>query len=159
MIMKYSYLKSLIFTLSLLASTAAWGSEVDSIIKREHAPEGIVFEIVSDDYDLLGELLPTLKADIEKLRQRFPELPIAIVSHGKEQFALTSQNRSNKPRAHEIVQELVKTDDVDVHVCGTHASWFNIMPEDFPDYINVSSAGPTQINDYEELGYELVVLP
>jgi predicted ATPase len=32
------------------------------------------------------------------------------------------------------------------------------MPEDFPDYINVSAAGPIQINDYEELGYELVVL-
>jgi len=32
------------------------------------------------------------------------------------------------------------------------------MPQDYPDYVDTSSAGPAQINDYEEPGYELTVL-
>ena len=158
MIMKYTPIKTLIVILSFLASTATWASEVDRIIAREQAPEGVVFEIVSDDDDLLGELLPSVKADIKKLRQRFPDLPIAIVSHGKEQFALTSRNRSSKPEAHDLVKELVSRNDVDVHVCGTHAGWYGVSAEDFPDYVDVSTTGPAQINDYEAIGYELIIL-
>ena len=156
--MKFASLKSLSITLSLLASSAAWSSDVDTIIQREQAPEGVVFEIVSDEDDLLGEILPSVKADIEKLRQRFPNLPIAIVSHGKEQFALTSSNRSTEPQAHKLVQELVEKDDVDVHVCGTHAGWYGVSAEAFPDYVDVTAAAPAQINDYEEMGYEVIVL-
>ena len=156
--MKYLSLKRLLFTLSLLASTAAWCSEIDSIIERKQSPEGVVFEIVSDEDDLLAELLPALKADIEKLRQRFPDLPIAIVSHGKEQFALTSKNRSSEPRTHDIVQQLVNKDDVDVHVCGTHAGWYGVPAEAFPEYVDVTAAGPAQINDYEAIGYEVIIL-
>jgi intracellular sulfur oxidation DsrE/DsrF family protein len=92
---------------------------------------------------------------VTQLRKKFPELPVAIVTHGKEQFALTTKNADSK--THSLVKDLV-SDQIEVHVCGTHASWYNVMPEDFPDYVNVSATGPAQINDYEELGYELIVL-
>ena len=157
-IMRLSSLKVLIFTLSLLSSTVTWCSEIDSIIARERAPDGVVFEIVSDEDELLGELLPSVKADIKRLRQRFPDLPIAIVSHGKELFALTSKNRSTEHSAHDLVKELVKADDVDVHVCGTHAGWYGVSAEAFPDYVDVTPAGPSQIDDYEAIGYELIIL-
>ena len=49
-------------------------------------------------------------------------------------------------------------DDITVHVCGTHASWRGKVDEDFPDYVDVAVSGPAQINDYQALGYELVVL-
>lgn len=152
-------LKSLIITLSLLSVTVAWGNDVESLLKDKQAPAGVVFEIVSGESGLLSKLLPRLKNDILRLRKRFPKLPIAIVTHGSEQFDLTSDNIKIESTAHNLVEELVKNNEVDVHVCGTHAGWFNVMPEDFPDYVDVSPAGPTQINDYEELGYELVVLP
>ena len=57
------------------------------------------------------------------------------------------------------VKILVDIDKVDVHVCETHAGWYGVMPEDFPDYVDVVPAGPVQINDYESMGYELIVLP
>lgn len=158
MIMRFSTIKILIFTITLLGSTVTWSSEIDSIIAREQAPEGVVFEIVSDEDDLLGELLPSVKTDIKKLRQRFPDLPIAIVSHGKELFALTSKNLSTQHRTHDMVKELVKTDNVDVHVCGTHAGWYGVSAEAFPDYVDVTAAGPTQIDDYEAIGYEVIIL-
>ena len=147
-------LKLLIITLSLLNATTAWSNDIESILKDKQAPEGIVFEIVSAEAGLLSKLLPTLKQDIIRLRKRFPDIPVAIVTHGTEQFDLTTDNKKTASIAHNLVEELVKSNDVDVHVCGTHAGWSDVMPEDFPDYVDVSPAGPTQINDYQELGYE-----
>lgn len=156
--MKYSLLTVAFITASLLSSTIALSSEIDGIIARKEAPAGVVFEIVSDESDLLDELLPSVKADIQKLRVRFPDLPVAIVSHGTEQFALTSKNRSSEIQTHDLVKTLVKSEDVDVHVCGTHAGWYGVSQEDFPDYVDVTAAGPTQVDDYEAIGYELIIL-
>ena len=156
--MRFSCLKILIFTISLLSSTVTWSSEIDSLITHEQAPAGVVFEIVSDEDGLLGELLPSVKADIKRLRQRFPDLPIAIVSHGKELFALTTKNRSSEPQAHDLVKQLVEAEDVDVHVCGTHAGWYGVTAEAFPDHVDVTTAAPAQIDDYEAIGYEVIIL-
>ena len=145
----------LIFSQSAIASDGTVA--IDHILKQDEAPAGIVFEIVSDDEDFLDEILPDLKIAISKLRQKFPDLSMAIVTHGKEQFALASSNSNNNKNAHSLTKELVK-DDIDVHVCGTHAGWYGVSPEDFPDYVDVSPAGPTQIDDYEEMGYELIFL-
>ena len=148
--------------MTVLASSpggAVKADSVESLLAATEAPAGVVFEVVSGDEDALGELLPVLKTDIERLRVRFPDLPVAIVSHGTEQFALTLDNRKNQPELHAITEELVSDKDVDVHVCGTHAGWYDVLPEDFPAYVDVAPAGPAQINDYRALGYVLIVLP
>ena len=146
-----------IFT--LLFSASACATDFDTILAEKEAPAGVVIEIVSDEYGLLSELLPVVKQEIKRLRQRFPGLPIAIVSHGTEQFDLTTKNQKQESTAHQLTRELVTTEEVDVHVCGTHAGWYGVTPEDFPDYVDVTTAGPVQINDYESMGYELIVLP
>lgn len=149
-----------LFALGLLIASLLAGqvqaNDVDTLLKHER-PAGVVFELIGS-IDLWDKRIPELKNDIERLRKKFPDLPIAIVSHGSEQFALTSKNKTRHSEAHSFVNQLVVEDKIDVHVCGTHASWFDVMPEDFPDYVDVSPAGPAQINDYEELGYELVVI-
>ncbi len=130
---------------------------INHILQQKQAPVGIIFEVVSVEEGLLKTLLPDIKIAVTRLREKFPELPVAIVTHGKEQFALTSNNRSHELKAHKLVQEFVH-DDIEVHVCSTHASWYAVTPEDFPDYVDVTAAGPAQINDYEEMGYELIVV-
>ena len=55
------------------------------------------------------------------------------------------------------MQSLV-AEDVPVHVCATHASWYGVSPEDFPEYVNVAPTGPGQIQLYLELDYELIVI-
>lgn len=157
--MKQALLKNLVVSLLIIAGTPSWANEIDDILSEKSAPAGIVFEIVGGEAGLLDKLLPVVKKDIKRLRDRFPDIPIAIVSHGTEQFALTIKNQSTYKRSHTIVKELVTSNKVDVHVCGTHAGWYGVMPEDFPDYVDVAPAGPAQINHYEELGYELIVLP
>ena len=75
-----------------------------------------------------------------------------------EQFALMTGEAEARPDVHAGVQELVAEQNVPVHVCETHASWRDVNPEDFPDYVDVTPAGPVQIRMYQELGYELVVI-
>jgi len=151
--------QALILTLFFTTIALASALSVNDLLKEQHAPEGVVFEIVSGQPDLLNTLLPRLKKDIERLRKRFPELPVAIVTHGREQFALTSKNSQSAEVAHSLVKQLVNESQIKVHVCETFASWQNISAEDFPDYVDVSPTGPAQINDYLELDYELITLP
>ena len=136
----------------LLASEA-----VDDLLARTEAPEGVVFEIVEGDEDALEELLPRVKRAIERIRERFPQTEFAVVSHGREEFALQKQYQAEYAEVHQQVQSLVD-DDVPVHVCETHAVWYGVTAEDFPDYVNVAPTGPGQVRLYEELGYELIVV-
>jgi intracellular sulfur oxidation DsrE/DsrF family protein len=148
--------------ISALAASPTGAGEVESVealLAAEENPAGVVFDVSTGDDDALVGLLPRLKADIERLRARYPDLPVAIVTHGTEQFALTRDNRDKNAGLHAITEELVSDGDVDVHVCGTHAGWFDVLPEDFPDYVDVAAAGPAQVNDYRALDYVLIVLP
>jgi intracellular sulfur oxidation DsrE/DsrF family protein len=131
--------------------------DVDRLLTRPEAPEGVVFEIAEADEDALEELLPRVRRAIEKIRARFPQTNFAVVSHGREEFALQSKYQAENAEIHQQVQSLV-SDDVPVHVCETHAGWYGVSAEDFPEYVNVAPTGPGQISLYQELGYELIVV-
>ena len=150
---------ALISALATAPTFAAEAESVEALLATGEPPAGVVFDVSTGDDDALVELLPRLKADIERLRARYPDLPVAIVTHGTEQFALTRDNRDENAGLHAITEELVTDRDVDIHVCGTHAGWFDVLPEDFPDYVDVAAAGPAQVNDYRALDYVLIVLP
>ncbi|MFT5221059.1 MAG: intracellular sulfur oxidation DsrE/DsrF family protein [Planctomycetota bacterium] len=131
--------------------------DVDHFLKITPPPQGVVFEIVEAGKDRLADLLPKVLSAIEKIRSIHPQMEFAVVSHGREEFALQTKNQGLFAGIHEKVKSLV-ADDVPVHVCETHASWYGVTPEDFPDYVNVAPTGPGQIALYEELGYHLIVI-
>jgi len=153
------FLQPYLFFIILLfsASQAHADVTVQQLLDRDEAPAGVVFEIIADD-DGLDWAVPAINSDVQRLRDRWPDLDIAVVSHGREQFALMASESVAYPEVHEGVKQLVEDANVPVHVCGTHAGWYGVNPEDFPEYVDVSPAGPAQINDYRSLGYELVVL-
>jgi len=148
------------FALVLLWGSAFAGTaqDVDAILARKEAPPGVVFEIAQNRETALEFAVPQVKQYAQQLRARFPQLKIALVTHGREEFALLKDKTEQYRSIQSGVRELVKDQDVAVHVCGTHASWFEKYPEDFPDYIDVAPSGPVQIRNYRELGYLLVVL-
>lgn len=131
---------------------------INKIINMTSPPSGVVFEVASGKENSLQWALPIIRTYSQQLRQRFAHLDIAVVSHGKEEFALLSANEQKYRDVHQAVQQLTTEDQIPVHVCGTHASWKDKTPEDFPAYVDVAPAGPTQIQDYQNLGYHLVVI-
>ena len=144
----------------MLMSCAAHAKDISlhDILALPTAPPGVVIEIVTSDSNGLRWALPQAQQAVAQLRGKFKDLPVAIVTHGREQFALTQKQQSSHQAEHQIVQSLMKERQVAVHVCGTYAEWKGIHPEDFPAYVNVSAAGPAQINDYKALGYVLLVI-
>ena len=149
---------SLVLVLLWGSAFADTAQDVDAIIARKDAPLGVVFEIVQNRETALDFAIPQVKDYAQRLRARFPQLKIALVTHGREQFALLKDNAGKYSGIQSGVRALVKDQDVAVHVCGTHASWYEKHPEDFPDYIDVAPSGPVQIKNYRELGYVLIVL-
>ena len=133
----------------------AFGQSVESLLAAKHRPVGVVFEIVEADLAALSWAIPQVRADIDRLQLRFANLPVAVVSHGREQFALTKAKATQFPTIHAEIQQL-NTDDVPVHICATHASWYGVQAEDFPAYVDVAAAGPAQVADYENLGYSKI---
>ena len=150
-----------LFALLLLFLSSAQSfafEEIRDILKHDERPAGVVIEITSDDELFLEKKLPELKADIIALRNKFKNLPIAIVSHYNESLILAKSKSKKHPALHKQIKDLSENTQTAVHVCGTFASWYNVEEDDFPDYVNVSPAGPTQVNDYVEMDYILVHL-
>ncbi len=140
------------FFLGAISSHATQLHKVESILALDTAPPGVVFEIITGHKNGLRQLLPQVNANIEKLHTKFPNLPVAVVSHGDEMLALQTSKQQANPEVVSLTQSLVKQ-GVPVHVCGTYASMKGLSEEDFPAFVNVSAYGPAQIQDYIAVGY------
>lgn len=150
--------RATVWLLALLVALPVFANpQVEELLAADTPPDGIVFEIVEGDEEALATLLPRLNEIIERLRDRFPDIDLAIVSHGGEQFALQHKYRHEYAPIHTEVKSLVD-DSVPVHVCGTHAGWYGVTPEDFPGYVDVSPSGPAQIRQYEALGFTKIII-
>jgi len=153
--LSFLILSNLLLVLSLTAHAETGQEKINEILQLKDEPMGIVFEIVTGQKDGLEWALPMVKKQIGQLKARFPELDIAIVTHGREQFALQNQKKQSNKKVHGITQQLAG-EDIQLHVCGTHAEWRGVSEEDFPEYIDVAVTGPAQINDYVAIGYILI---
>ena len=136
---------------------ASANSDLDNLLAQSTTPDGVVFEIVESDMSALEYLLPRVREAITKIRKKFPDTDFAVVSHGREEFALQTRYQTEQSKIHNAVLSLV-AEDVPVYVCETHAGWYGVSAEDFPDYVEVAPTGPGQINLYLELGYQLIVI-
>lgn len=146
-------LACLLFFFSLAAHAAAQSDPVGLLLQRGDPPPGVVFEVAERDPKALEWAIPRIQADAKRLRERFPGLPIAVVTHGNEEFALQTKKRGANEAVHESVRELSQTEKIPVHVCEANAERKGVKAEDFPDYVNVSPFGPEQIRQYKDLGY------
>lgn len=144
----------------MLASPAfAASPTLDALLSSKTAPPGVVFEIVDRDPKALELALPWVKQATQRLKARFPNVPMALVTHGQEMFALQTKKRANNQAIHQIAQNLSRDDGIQVHVCETYAHRRGLATEDFPAYVDVAPEGPAQIRNYEALDYVRVVVP
>ena len=145
--------------LALSGPAVAAPATLDELLARPAAPPGVVFEIVDRDPGALVVALPWVKQAAQRLKARHPGLPMALVTHGNEMFALQTGQRAGNEAIHQIAQSLSRDDGIPVHVCETYAGRRGLAAEDFPAYIDVAPTGPTQIRNYEALDYVRLVVP
>lgn len=138
------------------ATHASLLRQVDEVLAMHEPPAGVVFEVVSGDDQFLDQAIPAIREQSARLRARFKDLPIAVVSHGNEQFALMAERAEEHAAVHEQVRVMNLSEDIPVHVCGTYAGWRGVSEDEFPEYIDVAPTGPAQIRNYVELGYHLI---
>ena len=143
----------------LMAASIAAPPMLENLLDRAAPPPGVVFEIVDRDPQPLEVTQPWAKQAAEKLRSRFPNLPMALVTHGQEMFALQGNLKAGNSAVHEQVQSLGRDQGIPVHVCETYAGWKGLGAEAFPPYVDVAPSGPAQIRNYEALDYVRVVVP
>jgi len=145
---------TLVFYQSSMASPPA---TIESILQEKEEPAGVIIEIVTGKSDGLDWALPKAQDYIKRLKKHFPDMPVAIVTHGRELFALAKDKQDSNKAIHSLTQALQK-DDVKLHVCGTYAGWKGLTEEDFPDYVDVSATGSAQINDYIAVGFLHIII-
>lgn len=145
--------------LVLVAHAAASPVTLEAILARPSPPPGVVFEIVDRDPDALELALPWVKDAAARLKARHPGVPMALVTHGQEMFALQASRRAGNPKVHQLAESLSREQGIPVHVCETFAGWRGLATEHFPSYIDVAPSGPAQIRNYEMLDYVRIVVP
>lgn len=131
---------------------------ITQLISANEEPFGVVFELVEGDQDAWQWAAPMVKDFSKQLKKKYPQISIAIVSHGYEQFQLTKKNIKQQNKTFSILKGLVDKGGADLHVCGTHSSWYNVPDEDYIDIVDVAVSGPAKINDYINLDYHLIQL-
>jgi len=147
----------LLLGLSLSVSIRAGELEtVTNILARESAPVGVVFEMVGGDADSLNIALRRTEAYVTKLRRKFPDANYVIVTHGLEQFSLLEHSKGDFPELHQRVDNMVKEQNIPIHVCGALAEMSGLDTKDFIKSVEVADSGPLQIQEYVEKGYVLV---
>lgn len=155
----WRWLRLLAFIPGMTGMVHATAASLDDLLARSAAPPGVVFEIVDRDPRALEVAPPWVKQASQQLRARFPELPMALVSHGLEMFALQSGARESNAAVHRLAESLSGDDGIPLHVCETYANRRALAAEDFPAYIDVAPEGPAQIRNYEALDYVRLAVP
>ena len=137
---------------------ASHNQQTDKLLAGATEPEGVVFEIISRRADYLDWAIPEVERLSRLLRKKYPQMPVAVVSHSREQFALTMANKAVHKQTHAKVRSLVTEQDIPVHVCGVNAERKGVSAKAFPDYVDVADSGPDQIGLYKQMGYEVIVI-
>ncbi|MDJ0880739.1 MAG: DsrE family protein [Gammaproteobacteria bacterium] len=131
--------------------------DVKKLLKAPESPGGVVIELLDWGEKSWQWATPAIAKIRKQLQTRFPQIDIAVVSHGGEQFQLTKNEKHHQPLAIQQLQQL-NAEGVNVHVCGTHSSWQDIPETAYLDFVDVSPSGPAQVNDYIKLGYHHILL-
>ena len=132
-------------------------AEVKALIAANVEPDGVVFELMTWEDDSWDWAAPMLQNATRQLREKYPGIDIALISHGNELFDLALQENNQSQPSIQTLQNL-SNEEVDIHICGTFASYKHLGTKDFLPFVDVSPSGPAQLNDYIRLGFTHIVL-
>lgn len=126
------------------------------IIRQDEAPRGVVLHTREYDESAYYWVAPRLEYYVSLIREKYPEIPLVIISHGDEIRSLTISSRPTNQEVHRIIRRLVEEYLVDFQICGAFATMNNLEHTAFPPYVNVVPSAPSALADYRDQGYELI---
>ena len=154
-------MKYLLLLLAFATSMAFAGDyrndDVDGLIEANQRPDGVVFELIEFDDNVWSWAAPMLQSLSQQLDTKYPGLDIALVSHGAEIFDL-SRKAGNHNNAEIRQLSSLADEGLEVHICGTYASYKHLGDNDFLPFVDVAPSAPAQLNDYINLGFVPVLL-
>lgn len=136
----------------LPAHAASSAETIDTLLASDTPPPGVVFDIDEWDYDDLEWAIPLVRSYVDRLRARFTDLDIVVVSHGEEEFSLMKYAEPDFGALHQQVEALV-ADKVPVYVCAGHAVMSGYSENDFVDYVVKVPAGVETVAEYRQRGF------
>lgn len=133
--------------------------EVEKLLLQMGEPNGVVLEVESLSASAMADYADHIQTQVNALRQRFTDLDIVIVSHGRELVEFAKPKQGEEPS--QLLQQfetMSNLQGVTVHVCEVVAGWSGKTDQDFAQFIDVSASGEAQINDYRALGYDIIII-
>jgi len=146
-----------IFMQQAIAESYPEQSLVDNIVSKAE-PDGVAFLVMEHDEEALQWVIPRVTHYVRQLRKKWHDLPIVVLSHGDEMFALQSQYETLYASLHEGVRSLVEDYDVLFQVCGSYAYLSDIDASAFPRYVDVVPFAPAEIDNYRQMEYRIINL-
>ena len=152
--------------LSLLSFGQAWAlsnyslhPDVERILMQMSPPAGVVIEVESLSPEAMSDYTQVIQTQVDALKQRYADLDVVIVSHGRELVEFAKPESSAVPSdVLQAFETMTKVQGVTIHVCAVVAGWQGKSDQDFVDFVDVSASGEAQINDYKALGYDVIVI-
>jgi hypothetical protein len=86
----------------------------------------------------------------------WPKLPVVLISHGDEMFALRSEYQLVYPEIHKMARRLVEEQELLFNVCEAWASNEGVVWTEFPRFVDVVPFAPAEIENYRALEYRIV---
>ena len=129
--------------------------EVDRILSGA-MPAGVLLLVMEHDEEALQWVLPRVIRYVGQLRAKWRELPVVLLSHGDEMFALRSEYDALYPGIHQMARELVENQGVLFNVCEAWASNEGVAWDEFPDFIDVVPFAPAEIENYRNLDFKVI---
>jgi intracellular sulfur oxidation DsrE/DsrF family protein len=153
--------------MALIAGLLLWSSQLPAVdfqharlqqlLAAQQEPSGVVFEIMAWEDNSWDWAAPQLRSYVDQLRNQYPGLDIALISHGAELFDLTRQAAARDTPAIRQLADL-SAEGVDFHVCGEYAQWKRLEQQDFLEFVDVAASGKAQLANYIGLGFEHIKL-
>ncbi|MBT3744358.1 MAG: hypothetical protein HOG86_02405, partial [Candidatus Thioglobus sp.] len=113
---KFKALILLLLSSTLMANYS--NPYVNQLLESDNEPEGVVFELIESDKKTWKWAAPMIKDLKIQLKEKYPNIEIAVVSHGREQFQLLKSRVKSQQKAIAILEGLVQQENIDLHVCG-----------------------------------------
>ena len=76
------------------------GDEIGELLKELPPPKGVVFEMLTHEPSTWPKALSYIKQSVKRLHSKYADMPVVIVSHGMEEFALLKDGRDSNAQAH-----------------------------------------------------------